>query len=386
MKKIICLALAAIMAAALTACGSTDSKNSSSRTSANNTAINTLETTPKETAAPDPELLEKLKKLEPLCGGYTYEEYDTSMYGKVEIGGVVSVRVNEDNSFSVWLPSGLVRVPPEVFDDIISKGSCEFKVSVDNVVLTWSEDRQTLTYKQFCGDVVPASGTAKKLKQNNSSDETEAAESTANAADSGKDKEYEAENKIYPVAESSSEDAPEISTLTLTYNGKTLTYPFTLRDMENIGISFRDYVKDKTVGRRLGMGNIDGETARGEGKMVIAVKNYTGDTASVMDCVVTYISNANIKVAVNSVQPGTTTYEEVLELFGRDKEERKNTLYNENIRTQNEDLDFQLDYSASFDDEYEVGDRYVQLTVLMNFDSEAHLLLDSVREVIYQKN
>ena len=120
--------------------------------------------------------------------------------------------------------------------------------------------------------------------------------------------------------------------------------------------------------------------------MVIAVKNYTGDTASVMDCVVTYISNANIKVAVNSVQPGTTTYEEVLELFGRDKEERKNTLYNENIRNQNDDLDFQLDYSASFDDENEVGDRYVQLTVLMNFDSEAHLLLDSVREVIYQKN
>lgn len=386
MKKLIYPALAAIMAAALIACGKTDSKSSSSKTPANNATVNTPETTPKETVAPDPELLEKLKKLEPLCGGYNYEEYDTSVYGKVDIGGVISVRVNEDNTFSLWLPSGLVRVPPEAYDDIINTGSCEFKINADSFTLTWSEDRQTLTYRHFRGEVVPASGTAEKRRQNNGSDETESAESTDSADNSGKDKNYEAENKIYPVAESSSEDAPEISTLTLTYNGKTLTYPFTLRDMENIGISFRDYVKDKTVGRRLGMGNIDGETARGDGKMVIAVKNYTGDTASVMDCVVTYISNANTKVTVNSVQPGTTTYEEVLELFGRDKEERKNTLYNENIRNQNEDLDFQLDYSASFDDENEVGDRYVQLTVLMNFDSEAHLLLDSVREVIYQKN
>lgn len=210
------------------------------------------------------------------------------------------------------------------------------------------------------------------------------ADETTEAAGNTDKKEYQAENKIYEVAEAGSEDAPAISTLTFTYDGKTLTYPFTLSDMENIGITFYDHIKDRTVSRNGIVGNIDGLTASGGGKINLAVKNTSSDPLNVMDCTVTYISTENPNVAINSVQPGTTTYEEVLELFGRDKEERKNTLYNENIRNEDElNPDRQLDYSAKFKEEGAVGKTRADLTIMMDVDTESRQILDSVYSVTY---
>lgn len=212
------------------------------------------------------------------------------------------------------------------------------------------------------------------------------AKTEADITEGAAQKEYEAENKIYEVAEPNSEDAPEISTLTFTYNGHTLTYPFSLKDMEDIGITFYDYIKDRTVSRRGAVGNIDGMTAPGEGKMVLVATNLSSEPLDIMDCTVTYIYSTNTKYAVNSVQPGTTTYEEVLALFGRDKEERKNTLHNENIRNEDElNLDMQLNYSAVFDEEGVVGDTYVDLTIIMNTDIESHQISDSVYSVLFER-
>lgn len=176
MKKLIYLTLAAVMSLSLIACGGKDSKSSPSKSaSADKVTENAQQpaataapetTAPEETEAPDPEVLAKLEKLEPFCGGFRYEEYDTTMYGKVNIGGVITVRINEDNSFSAWLPSGLVRIPPEAFDDIISTGSCEFKKSADKYKLTWSEDKNTLSFKHYRGEgeVVPAEGAAERFR------------------------------------------------------------------------------------------------------------------------------------------------------------------------------------------------------------------------------
>lgn len=228
--------------------------------------------------------------------------------------------------------------------------------------------------------------TTKPSAQQNpaASQETDADESTADSTDNDDPKEYQEESRIYDVAEARSENAPAISTLTFAYNGQTLTYPFTLRDMENIGITFYDHIKDRTVDRRGGVGNIDGKTAPGEGDLRLAVTNLASGPVNVMDCVVTYINTTNIKVAVNSVQPQTTTYEEVLALFGRDKEERKNTLYNENIRN-GDNPDRQLDYSATFKEEGEVGSSCARLTIMMDVDLESYQMLDSVFRVVYEK-
>ena len=174
MKKLICLAFAAVMSLSLIACGGNGSKSSPSKsTSADKAtenaqqpaATNAPETTvPEETEAPDPELLAKLEKLEPFCGGFNYDGYNTTMYGWVDIGGVVTVMVNENNQFSVWLPSGLVRVPPEYYDDIINTGSCEFKKDSEKYALTWSEDKQTLYFKHGDDEVVPSEGTAERFR------------------------------------------------------------------------------------------------------------------------------------------------------------------------------------------------------------------------------
>ena len=102
-----------------------------------------------------------------------------------------------------------------------------------------------------------------------------------------------------------------------------------------------------------------------------------------MDCVVTSIRTSNTNVAINSIQPGTSTYNDILRLFGRDKEERKNTLENENIRIKNEGMaDNQLDYYAQFQD-LDGNSYFVTLTILMEREYDPDCLIDSVYSVHY---
>lgn len=214
-------------------------------------------------------------------------------------------------------------------------------------------------------------------------DEETAKAGTGNENSESENKNYKEENVIYDVAVESGEDAPAISRLTFTYNGETLTYPFTLRDVESLGVSFQDSLKEITVSKGGGQGNIDGRAGTNQGKIAFAVDNLSGEEVNVMDCVVTYISTTNTLVAVNSVQPGVTTYEEVLELFGRDKEERKNTLENENIRNEDKvNLDIQLNYSAKVKEPGAMTE-YIKLIIMMN--SEGHEILDSVYSVTYSR-
>lgn len=222
-------------------------------------------------------------------------------------------------------------------------------------------------------------GVSKSTEKAGNKETTEAGTGNEN----NENKNYKEESVIYEVAEKNGEDAPAISQLTLTYNGETLTYPFTLRDVENLGISFQDSIKEITVGKGGGRGNIDGRAGTNQGKIRFAVDNLTSEEINVMDCVVTYISTTNTLVAVNSVQPGVTTYEGVLELFGRDKEERKNTLENENIRNEDKiNPEIQINYSAKVDEPGAMTE-YINLTIMMN--SEGNQILDSVYGVTYSR-
>ncbi len=166
MKKLICLAFAAVMSLSLIACGGNDSKSSPSKsTSADKAtenaqqpaATNTPETTP------DTESLSQLEQLEPFCGVFSYDEYYTSTLGTVNVSEAMSVSINEDNRLVAWMPStGLVTIPTELYDDILSNGSCEITRSFSSITLTWSEDKQTLYFKYCVNDAISAEGTAKR--------------------------------------------------------------------------------------------------------------------------------------------------------------------------------------------------------------------------------
>lgn len=194
---------------------------------------------------------------------------------------------------------------------------------------------------------------------------------------------YKPEKVTYDVTKYNATDVPAITNLTFTYNGTTLKYPFTLKDMENIGIKFGDYIKEKNCPKGKFIGNLEGYTTNSEPKIGLVVTNISSEDLNAMDCVVTSIWTSNTNVAINSIQPGTSTYNDILRLFGRDKEERKNTLENENIRIQNEGMvDDQLDYYAQFEGPQK-NTFDVTLTILMEREYDPDCLIDSVYSVDY---
>lgn len=163
MKKFICLAFAALMSLPLIACGGKDSESTSVNKATESVQQPAKTDTPKTT--PNAESLSQLERLEPFCGVFSYDEYYTDTFGTVSSKDAMSVRINEDNRLVVWMSStGLVIIPQELYDDILNKGSCEVKIGFASLTLTWSEDKQTLTFRHCVNDGVSAEGTAKRDK------------------------------------------------------------------------------------------------------------------------------------------------------------------------------------------------------------------------------
>ena len=125
------------------------------------------------------------------------------------------------------------------------------------------------------------------------------------------------EDIIYDVHKITEPNDEAITKLTFTYNGKTLTYPFTLKDVENLGLLVDDADKTKQISANSGMGGITVFTGSytEENKITLNVFNETGNTLSSSDCIVNYISTTNIKVSVNGITPGKTNYKNILEKF-----------------------------------------------------------------------
>lgn len=124
---------------------------------------NTQETTtPAETPSADPELLATLEKLEPYLGNYPYENYTTTNFGTVKVGGVLNIHVTSEHTVTIWPPSGLVTIPEEVYNDILENGSCTFEAGSDTITLTWSEDKNTVNFKTYRGDFIVCEGSGQK--------------------------------------------------------------------------------------------------------------------------------------------------------------------------------------------------------------------------------
>lgn len=189
---------------------------------------------------------------------------------------------------------------------------------------------------------------------------------------------YEKENKIYEV---NNEKNEFINKLTFTYNGKTLTYPFTLKDMENIGVIVDEENKEKKIVANTGMGNINVyvENYKYENEITLVVSNDTFTEQSSEDCVITYIDTHSIYTTVNGITPGKSNYMDILERFGRDDQKRKNTFYNENLRQKLENnLDNQMSYSSR-----DNKSNLYSLDIV--FETDNNQLVDRVVRVTYTK-
>lgn len=195
--------------------------------------------------------------------------------------------------------------------------------------------------------------------------------------------EYVNEPIVYDVHDLSSENVEAITKLVFTYNNKSLVAPFTLKDMENIGISFDDHFMNEPIASGDGMGNIDGTTrfTYNDNLLHISVVNNTDTTLYSMDCVVDYISTSNTEVTINGITPGTSTYENILKIYGRDNKDRMNLFVNENKR-QIKEGSFTNTFSYSSQNE---NFEWVYLNITLEVDNENNTLIDKVKTVTYKK-
>lgn len=200
---------------------------------------------------------------------------------------------------------------------------------------------------------------------------------------SSENNKYKKEDKIYDVHKTNEPNNESITKLTFSYNGKTLTYPFTLKDVESLGLLVDEEYKIEQIRPGTGMGNIDVFIGNymDENKVVLGVVNETGNTISSGDCVVNYVSVTNEKISINGLTPGKTNYKDILEKYGRDSENRKNTFYNENLRQINEgDFSRTFIYSSESENFY-----WCYLEISLEQDYENNSLIDSVQSVVYKQ-
>lgn len=192
---------------------------------------------------------------------------------------------------------------------------------------------------------------------------------------------YEKENIVYELNENSETYKKAIIDFTLTYNGKTLKYPFKLKDVQTLGLEVDEYYLTKNVAAKTGQGNIriylEGEN------LTLNVTNDTNTDLQAGECIVDYASTANTSITINGITPGKSTYEDVLKSFGRDTEKRKNTYKNELLRHEKDD-DFDYIMSYSVRDENRI---YSNLTLNLDFDTidGKDKVLDKVAGIEYSK-
>lgn len=137
-------------------------------------------------------------------------------------------------------------------------------------------------------------------------------------------------------------DGNLVENMAFTYNGKTVTVPFTVGDLIDTGLVYKYDTQEMNMIEPgdFNMGGDDLLTANGSWVHVIAY-NTTDSTIPFKDCYVTDIAAESNEVTMNGVTSGVSTYEDVLELLGKDREDMSDTYDKDD-----EDRVFWLSYSA----------------------------------------
>lgn len=110
-------------------------------------------------------------------------------------------------------------------------------------------------------------------------------------------------------------DGELISNMAFTYNGQTVTAPYTVGDLIDMGLVYNSELRETEMVEpgELNKSYTDLYTAN-ENWVHISACNTTDSPILLSECYVTEISANNNEVTMNGVTPGVSTYEDVLEL------------------------------------------------------------------------
>lgn len=147
------------------------------------------------------------------------------------------------------------------------------------------------------------------------------------------------------------ENGEKISQMSIEMGKEKIQLPCTVKELETFGLRPETSLK-----------NIKADTEtfwkflREEKFIFVKIKNLSEVDCPIEDCYVTYVSSGSNNVYLNGINIEDTTYEDVLGIFGRDKEERSHT-YEEFLKEEN--LNEPLTYCVSVE-EQSVGNKSIK--------------------------
>lgn len=184
-------------------------------------------------------------------------------------------------------------------------------------------------------------------KNNNDNNKT-----NENNAQTNSSKEYEVYDK--------NKDGQLVSDVSITYNGKTLKFPFTVNDLIDMGFKYR-YETDKTKTIEPNSFNVGGDSlllSNGNKGIHVIAYNTSDKTVSFGDCYVSSLTASSDQITINGITPTKQSYEDILEKFGKENSSRKNTFKEEQEVCYSEMRTLDMQYWADGSKTY-VGNRYV---------------------------
>lgn len=147
------------------------------------------------------------------------------------------------------------------------------------------------------------------------------------------------------------EDSGLINKMELGYDGKTLEMPYTIQDLSNIGIDcdFDSRTQDDIEPEGINMGGdyLDiPKESESRVRLYVLGHNITTSNVKFPALTVTSTSTMSSQISMNGVTPGKTTYEEVLEKFGKDEDYRKDTYEEELVSSKENDRSMTMEFRA----------------------------------------
>lgn len=120
-----------------------------------------------------------------------------------------------------------------------------------------------------------------------------------------------------------------IENMTLEYNGNTVSFPFTVKDLINIGFQYENLEQANELVKAnsyADSGSVKLLTADKNGKLEsISVWNASDTDKKYEDCYVCFITSYSDQITMNGITPRINNYNDVLSKFGRDVESRPDT-------------------------------------------------------------
>lgn len=178
-------------------------------------------------------------------------------------------------------------------------------------------------------------------------------------------------------------DSDAIKEMRIYYHSKTC-WGQSKTVVEVTGMGFRwekdeDYIKDIPSHENTGEFTVQIPDDEEDNLLHMWAYNINDDSRRILNIQVTKLSTASHLVTMDDVTPGTTTYEDVLEMFGRDKASRKDTYEEEAGEDGAVSLKYSVDAESAIFGGGLVADQY---TLEVTFAGDSNLVDTVAIEVV----